>query len=412
MSFIEQVKIAYGDTGAIDAFGRLRVASPEGLFDCQFTYDLQPLLYSPTTAEAGASVTHDTTNRQAVMTFDSTPTGGAAFMQTFDFFRYQPGKSQLVFLTFNCVEGVADCLKFAGISDGTNGIEFRLNGTTPQVAILSGTSTGNEFVDQSNWNLDRLNGAGGSANPSGLTLDVTKTQILVIDFQALYVGRVRIGFDIGGALVYVHQFVHANIDVAPYFQTANLPLRCGMTCTGTVSTTLNFVCSSIISEGGAEDSSGYAFTAGGAVTAGNGARTHILSVRPKTTFNAITNRVKYVLDDIMLVVTGNNPVYWELVLGQAISGTTTFDDVNATYSAFEFNTAGTISGSPTIVIASGYVAASAGSKNSISAKVSLRYPLTLDSAGVVRSLGTLSLLVTGIGSTVATRAAFNWHEIR
>lgn len=228
----------------------------------------------------------------------------------------------------------------------------------------------------------------------------------------MYVGRVRVGFDIDGKIIYVHQFLHANRIASPYMQTANLPIRCGMTCTGTVSTTMNFICASVNSEGGQEDVAGNTFSIEGTATAGNGARTHILSVRPKTTYNSITNRVKFQLESIDILVTGTNPVEWELCLGDTLSGTTTFNDVNTTYSAFEYNTAGTTSGTPSLVIAQGYIAASASVKSVTSAKLSQKYPITLDAAGAVRSLGTLTLLVSGIGGTSATRAAFNWREIR
>lgn len=398
----------FADSPGLDAFQRLRVGSPAYVFDNQFTYDLSPLIFEPVTAQSGASVTHDSTNRNALMNFASTPTGGAAYLQSFEHFRYQPGRSQQVFITFNFIATAANCLKFVGYSDGVNGIELQQNGSTVQMVIHSATTNGTQTVTQANWNLDKMNGLG----KSGVTLDLTKTQIFVIDFQALYVGRVRVGFDIGGVITYVHQFVHANQIATPYIQTANLPLRVGMTCTGTVSTTMRFICCSISSNGGQEDIGGYGFSVGGSVSAGSGARTHVLSVRPKTTFNSIANRARFVLDSLDVAVTGNSPVLWEVCLGQAISGTTTFADVNATYSAFEYNTAGTISGSPAIVLFSGYVGASNQSKGAISSKISTKYPITLDRAGVVRALGTLSLIATGIGGASAMNATFNWRELR
>jgi len=329
-------------------------------------------------------------------------------MQTYEHFRYQPGKSQQAFITFNMRGGVANVLKFAGYSNGVNGIEFQLNGLQPRLTIYSTTTNGDQHVNQADWNLDTMDGEGGS----GITLDFEKEQILVIDFQALYVGRVRVGWDVCGQVVYCHEFEHANNTTHPYIASANLPIRAGMTCTGTVSTTMLFNCCSVISEGGQETTSGYSFAVEGTGTAGNNTRAHILSVRPKTTFNSIANRSKFFLDSVEILVTGNTTVEWELCVGQAISGTTTFADVNTTYSAFEFNTAGTISGSPAIVIAAGYTPATATNKTTTSAQIANRYPITLDMAGVVRSLGTLSLIATGLGATSAMRAIFNYHEVR
>lgn len=405
---IDMTNIAFGDSANIDSFSRLRVSNPEGLFDSQLTYDLQPLIYEQLVNETGASIAHSSTERVALMTFASTPSGGYAYMQGYEHVRYQPGKSQAIFVTFNFIEAVANVLKFAGYSDGNNGVEFRLNGTQLQFAILSDTSLGDEIVAQSNWNIDKMDGTG----QSGFDIDVSKTQIVVIDLQALYVGRVRVGFDIDGVVYYAHEFLHSNVSDYPYIQTASLPIRCGMSCTGTVSTTMNFICTSVISEGGQEEVNGFSFSQAGSVTAASGARTHALSLRPATSFNSITNRIKLILESLEVLVTGSNPVLWELCIGQAISGTTTFSDVNATYSAFQYNTAGTLSGSPAIVLASGFVSATNQSKSSLSYKLSSKAPVTLDAAGAVRALGTLSLILTGLGGNSDTQYAFNWKELR
>ena len=400
--------VGFKDSANLDAFSRLRVSNPATLFDAQQTYNLNPLLFESITSGSGASVAHDATNGAALFTFSSTPTTGKAYQQSYEYIRYQPSKSQLAFVTFNFIESVTDVLKFAGYSDGSNGFEFQNDGTNNQFKIYSTSSNGDQTVTQSNWNLDKLDGTGSS----GITLDITKTQILIIDFQALYAGRVRMGFDINGVIIYCHEFLHANIVSTPYIYTANLPVRCGMTCTATVSTTMRFICCAVVSEGGMDETIGYEFAQEGTATAASGARTHVLSIRPKLLFNGLTNRTKMAFIEVNALVTGNNPIYWELVLGQAISGTTTFNDVNSTYSGMEYNTAGTISGSPAIVVDSGYVAASNQSKGAEGRVLTSRYPITLDAAGAVRALGTISIIATGIGASSAMRVAGKFKEIR
>jgi len=302
-------------------------------------------------------------------------------------------------------------MKFAGYSDGVNGIEFQLNGTTKQFTVYSGSTAGNETVAQSSWNLDKLDGTGAS----GLTLDITKTQILVIDIQALYVGRVRIGFDIGGQVIYAHEFNHSNLIAYPYIQSANLPVRCGMTSSGTVSTTMNFICSAVISEGGSEDINVYGYTfaqdTGGPVSVETGG-THLISLRPRTTFNSITNRTRVAFIDVEIFNSGNQAVQWQLCLGQAISGTTTYNNVNTTYSSTEYNVAGTLSGSPIIVIDGGYIPASGGQKTMVNTAVISRYPITLDAAGLQRTMGTLTLKATSLSGTQACYASLKFREIR
>ena len=331
-------------------------------------------------------------------------------MQSYEYLPYQPGKSQLSFLTFNFEGGVADVLKFAGYSDGVNGVEFQLNGTTPRFAIYSGTGSGNQFVNQPSWNLDKLDGTGAS----GYTLDLTKVQILVIDLQALYAGRVRVGFDIEGSIIYAHEFLHANFVAPPYLQTASLPVRCGMICTATVSTTMYFLCSTVISEGGLDDVNQFGYTFSQTSTAVSVATspTHVLSLRPRLTFNGITNRSRVAFIDVEIFNNGNQAVYWALCLGQAITGTTTFNNVNTTYSSTEYNILGTISGSPAIIIDAGYVAASGGAKGVTNIAVNSRYPITLNAAGAHRTLGTLSLVLTSLSGTQSCYGAMKFREIR
>jgi hypothetical protein len=398
------------DSPNLDAFSRLRVSNPTILFNSQFTYDLAPILMEQITNGSGATIAHDTTNRCALLTFSSTPTGGKAYMQSYEYLPYQPGRSQLIFVTFNMIAGVANVLKFAGYSDGVNGIEFQLNGTTKQFTIYSGSGEGNETVTQASWNLDKLDGTGAS----GFNLDISKTQILVIDVQALYVGRVRIGFDLGGQIVYAHEFDHANLATYPYIQSANLPVRCGMTSTGTVSTTMNFVCSAVISEGGSEDINafGYTFETNASVTTAL-AGSQLMTLRPKTTFNGITNRMRVAYIDVEIFNTGssNQHVRWDLCLGQDITGGT-WADVNSTYSGVEVNTGATLSGSPAIIIDSGWVAVGGNDKQVANIAIISRYPITLNAAGANRLMGSLTLKITPLAGTPVVYGGIKFREIR
>jgi hypothetical protein len=402
--------VSIRDSANLDAFSRLRVSNPLILHNSQFTYDLAPIIMEQITNGTGATIAHDSTNRSALMTFSSTPTGGKSYMQSYEYLPYQPGRSQLIFVTFNMIAAVANVLKFAGYSDGVNGIEFQLNGTTKQFVVYSASSAGNETVTQSSWNIDKLDGTGAS----GITLDITKTQILVIDIQALYVGRVRVGFDIGGVIVYAHEFLHSNLFASPYIQTANLPVRCGMTCTATVSTTMSFICSAVISEGGSEDINVYGYTFqqdSGAVNVGTGG-THMISLRPRTTFNSIANRTRVAYIDVEIYNAGNQPIQWQLCVGQAISGTTTYNNVNASYSSSEYNVLGTLSGSPAIVIDGGFVASSGGAKGVTNTAIVSRYPITLDAAGLHRAMGTLTLKAISLSGTQSVYSSIKFREIR
>lgn len=398
------------DTASLDAFGALRVSQKETLLEFQQVYKLDTRKIEYGATGTGVSATFDSDTRMAVLSCTSGT--GTSFGQTYEYAPYQPGKSHLAEMTFLIGTAVASAVVDVGLFDADNGIFFRQNGTSG-LQVVRRTKTSGSVVDntvsQSSWNLDKLDGTG----VSGITLDITKAQILIIDLQYLGMGRVRIGFVINGKVYYCHEFLNANNLTVPYMQTASLPIQMLITATSTGSTKTSYLkCGAVHSEGGLQAIQNFHLsTPSVARTAGSGARTHVMSIRPKTTFNSITNRKKFIIDSVNINVTGNNPIFWELCTGVTFTGTPSYADLNTTYSAFEYDTAGVYSTMGGWVIASGYVAASNQSKGSIGANVPITSPTTLDRAGAVRNNGTLTLLVSGIGSTSAMQASINYSEI-
>lgn len=403
--------VSVADTASRDAFSRLRISSPTALFSSQCQYDADPLQYETGATGTGSSGVHSANTRMVALA--CTAGSGTSFIQSYEYVPYQPGKSQLVQMTGLFGAGVAATTVDVGIFDASNGIFVRQNGVSG-LQIFSRTSTSggvvNNAVSQASWNLDPLNGTG----PSGLTISESAVFILIIDAQYLGMGRVRVGFDIGGSVVYVHQFLSANVIAVPYMQSLTLPVQMLVTAVVSGSTkTAYFKCAAVSSEGGLEADLRYEFsTPEQTVAAASATRTHIISLRPLTTFNSITNRSKTVLLSVDVCVTGTNPVLWELCVGSTFSAGPTFASVNATYSATQYTSAvGTLSAAG-LVVAAGYVAASASTNMAISLRQSHRYPITLDRAGAVRANGTFSLLVTGLGGSSASRAILNFAEIR
>lgn len=406
MSFTEQVRSTPADSAALDSFGRQRVSNAVTLFEGTFLYDLQPTLFESIVTGA-ATITHDAQNTSAVL--QTTAVGDqTAALQSYVRPRYQPGKSQLAEVTFTFGAGQAGVIREAGMNTETNGFLLQQNGTTINLIRRSTTIEGDLTVPQNSWNLDTMDGTG----PSGITLDFSKSQILAFDFQWLGVGRVRAGFSIDGNLYYVHEFLHANNITAPYVPGLTLPIRYYMSSTSTVAS-MRAICSTIISEGGLERVIGYSTSQNADVVAGDGTRTHLLSVQPKLLFHGLENRTTFTFSFFDLLVTGGNPVYWEMCLGVPLTGTTTFNDVDATYSAMEYNTAGT-AGTPGVVLAAGYVSNVDKGSQVISRSVSVLYPLTLNAAGEHRPdfFDRVSILVTGIGGVSQVYGVLNGEEIR
>jgi len=143
-----------------------------------------------------------------------------------------------------------------GLFDTNNGVYLEQAGSTVSLTIrtyTSGAVSNSNTVTKSNWNVDKFDGTG----PSGVTLDLTKTQIFFINLEWLGVGIVKCGFVVNGAFYTAHQFNNANVQTVVYMQTAILPLRYEIFTTGATSSaaTLQQICSTVLSEGGYEQTS-------------------------------------------------------------------------------------------------------------------------------------------------------------
>jgi len=413
MTYLNGVTIR--DGANLDAFSRLRISSPTGIFDSTFRYDLAPLQYEQITSSG--TITHDATDSNALLAVSAAT--GLSALQSYRWIRYQPGRSQLVAITFVMGSSAANVTRRVGLFSATNsgatvtvtnGVYLEQTGaSTVNICLTNAGTQADQTIAKASWNIDPLDGTG----PSGKTLDLSKAQILIIDLQWLGVGRVRVGFDIDGQVFYAHQFLNANSITDTYMQSATLPIRYELTTSASATADMKPICATVISEGGDEDPHGYEFSTEFTGTAGNGTPVHIGSIRPFLTFNSIQTRYRIIPTAIESVVTGNSPVIFSVVYGATFSaGPTWAGAAFSAYSGAEITTAGgTISTSP-ITAKQWYNSASATSKQSGGIDLSDFYPLTLDAAGANRAMGTMSIYATGIGATSACRVAINWKELR
>lgn len=236
-------------TPQLDAFGRLRVSNPLTLFDSQQRFGLDASFRSNVSL-SGGSVTFIPTQSSANLTVTNA-TGSFAARESAYTFRYQPGKSLLSLMTFTMAPAspgnTRQRVGYFGAENGfyvelANGLEFVKRSNVTGTVTLSN-------IARANWNGDKLLGSG----PSGLTLDITKSQILWIDMEWLGVGSVRMGFVIDGIFILCHTFHHANSVVGAYITTACLPVRYEIqTLNGAAPATSNLtqICSTVMSEGG------------------------------------------------------------------------------------------------------------------------------------------------------------------
>jgi hypothetical protein len=396
--------IISGFSGATsDAFGRLRVSNPYTLFDTNARYyDHQQFSNS---ILGTANVVY-VENQSSFQLNVGSSVNDSVIRESKKVFPYQPGKSQLTLLTFCMSTPKTNLRQRVGLFGANDGVFFENDGTYNYMVIRSGSTGVEERVRQDAWNGDRLNGASGANNPSGITLYPDRTQIYYADVEWLGVGNVRVGFIINGQYILCHAFQHANQtgNTKVYMTTATLPIRYEITNTGATASAsqMTQICSTIISEGG-YNSFGTTQTAGTGTTqkrlATAGTYYPVVSIRlaPTRLDSIVFPRQIDVLSPSV------NYYRWTLLQNATLTGAT-FAGTSPT-GTVQYDLAATaISGG--IEIQTGY--ASARELTQLSATDFFQFQLGRTLAGV-SDIVTLALAATANNADVL--AELGWQEL-
>lgn len=390
-----------------DAFGRLRVVNPLTLFDSSHRYHDNGLW--TTSSGTGGTASFDA-NAGLVTMNVTTSSGSEVIRETTKCFAYQPGKSLLTMSTFVMNAAKTGLRQRVGYYGASNGMYLELDGTTLSFVERS-SSTGSLVetkVAQASWNIDPLDGTG----PSGLTLDISKAQILWMDIEWLGLGTVRLGFVINGQFIHCHSFHHANLITSTYITTASLPLRYEITNTATTasSSTLKQVCSTVLSEGGYE-------LRGLQQAIGTSINTPYSLTSSGVYFPTASIRLKsgnldgiVILTALSIMASGGNSNYsWRLNGASTTSGGTWTSA--GTNSIVEYNLSGT-SSSGGRILAQGYFQASNQGTPTIDILKEALFKFQLERDGLTNTPYELSVTIaanSSIGSAVLT--SMDWEEI-
>lgn len=231
-----------------DGFGRLRISEPHTLFDSSFRYEDDVRNWNSELTGSGEATF--ITNKSCVSMNVTTASGDKVVRETKKVFKYQPGKSLLTFNSFVMAQPKTNLRQRVGYFNANDGHFLQANNTTISLVERSSVSGSvvDVAVDQSNWNVDKMDGTG----PSGLTVNVANSQIFWTDTEWLGVGSVRAGFVVDGQFVVSHIFHHANKTTDVYMRTATLPVRLELENLGATSgaSQLKHICNSVMSEAG------------------------------------------------------------------------------------------------------------------------------------------------------------------
>lgn len=250
----------FGDNASSDSFGRLRVSEPDTQLDAKLLYGKSSTLFDEALSGTATS-THSAFDACVYMRTSSA--NDFVIRQTRQSFNYQPGKSIQALMT-GVFSSQTNVIKRVGLFTGSTSVPYNPidgiylennSGVITLNVIKTQGTVSTQSVPQSAWNVDKLDGTGASK----ITIDFTKTQIFVLDYEWLGVGRVRAGFVIDGKTYYAHYFNNANKLSAAYMTSPNHHVRYEIRQTGPGSGIMQQICCSVMTEGG-EDNVGSPFS--------------------------------------------------------------------------------------------------------------------------------------------------------
>lgn len=393
-----------------DAAGRFRVSNPSTRFSGKMIGTDQPLIWS-TDFLAGGSATYNQ-DLAAMLLQVPAVANARAIRQSKRYISYQPGKSQLVDATFvmHPVEG--GLIQRVGYFDADNGLFLEWNGDAAagaEIAFVRRSSVTGSPVDarypQSTWNIDKMDGSG----PSGVTLDLTRIQLLVIDFLWLGAGCVRYGFDIDGTVYYCHEVCAANVLSAVFMSTPTLPIRYEIRTTAPISgpATLYQICSAVASEGGVEEPGVIRsiFRNDAGLSINVAAFEPVLAIRlnPSPT----TVRGTLVPQNLSIGVSTSASFHWFLALNPTVTGgaAASWTDVLSSAAQYDIARDGLIDPDTSVIIASGFAA------TQLSAIPSLDLPEALSAAANIAGVpDELVLAARPVAGSETFFASMAWRE--
>jgi hypothetical protein len=352
MTFINDITVTLADGPQSDSFGRSRVSVLTLEFNSKLLNDKLPLFWDEDIAGTGTSV-HSVAN--AAVTMSVSANNDHVIRQTFLRWNYRPGASIQFFFTFLLGTVVANVTKRIGFFNSNtttpfnstlDGFYLEDNGTDVGL-VISKNGVANRIA-QSAWNIDKFDGTG----PSGITIDFTKVQLMSVDMAWLGVGRVRVGFDIGGEIQIAHEFVHANINTSVFMSSPNHSCRYEIRSTGG-SGSIDHICTSVATESIGAKGIGPIRSRDQGVGTSNmnvvGSFYATVGIRLKSTHS----NVKVVVESISVVNITNAGGIWRLLLNPTVAGTFTYTDV--ANSAVQYASGNTVSNPSTNTVTGGVV---------------------------------------------------------
>lgn len=380
----------------------IRTASTTEFFRQSFRYGVESSLWE-VISNVNGTIAHVPIQQSVSLTIPQA-SGDKIVRQTSKYFVYAAGRSMRLSLAVDFNSNQANLRQRAGYFNADNGFFFEYDSTG--FYVVRRTNVTGSPVDtrvlQTNWNQDIMNGTGAS----GKTLDMTKIQMLYIEFTWYGAGSVKYGIEIDNRLYWVHVTSAGNTLAEPILGSPHLPVRYEIENTGatSASSTIKIYGLHLGIDGDNEIDGFRRGYATGAITTNTVTDLPLLSIRPKLTVNSINNYA-FIRAISIGVASGTGAGNFKIIKNATLTtpswtGVDT-DDV----SVVQYDTTATsLSGG--VVVGAGVISSNKGSSENYDIKT--RDPLTINDNATTAD--TLTVAITTTDNTTSL-ASINWIEV-
>jgi hypothetical protein len=325
-------------------FGELTVGQRSDNINVQFQYSISGFdIKNPLGDLTGTGSVSHITNMASV---ESGTGVGSAKLSTRDSVRYRPGHECLTMFTSDFTSPEVNTFQHYGIFNGSDGFYLGYKDTVFSVFMLSGGSE--TPIPQSSFNQDKVDGTG----VSGFVLNPERYNIYKISFGWLGIApayfSVYAGHELGWVLMHVIDL--ANTQDSPHIENPSLPVSFEVGRTSGTGSNIHIQTSSIragvIGESRDDDVSNRRFAAFNVnLAAAANTITHLLSLKPRATYQGKSNHVRSKVEIIVSANSGNKDVIFKAYSPSQITPSTPliYADVNTAESTMQTSiTAATI----------------------------------------------------------------------
>jgi hypothetical protein len=337
-------------TGPATAFGAIQIGEPVPVIQTDFIYNINTDLFDTSNSYGGGTVT--TSNSICSIATGTTAGWKGGDLRTKKRIRYRPGQGLEVLFSATFTSPLANSYQKAGVGEiGQDGFWFVYEETN--FGILHTKNTSNTFIDQSNWNIDVMDGSSSVSNPSGITLDPTKGNVYKIQYQWLGYGAITflIEHPETGGFTPVHRIEYANANTAPSILNPSLQISFATESSPAVTTDIVVKTSSIAAfVQGPVIPIGPTNSIDNTKTIAASTLTNILTIQNKSTYQSLTNVIPIILQTISIGTDLSKVGIIRVIKNATLGGTPSYTDISTNTSVVSYDVAGTtVTGGTTIL---------------------------------------------------------------